>query len=423
MGVIAVLAEKAAKHFVKVGLADSYRDTLLGGGLGGLAGAAYGLISPGESETVDSKGNKVTKTNSRLMSGLKKGLIGTGLGAAGGSLLNAVTLPYKYRMLTHDAPLYTLIGGGLGGLAGTAYGLIDPGESETVDSKGNKVTKTNSRLMSGLKKGLIGTGLGAAGGSLFNAVTSPIENQTELTRLANTRELTTEWVRVADNRDEAHRERDGMRFIDTLLGGGLGGLAGTAYGLINPGESKTVDSKGNKVTKTNSRLMSGLKKGLIGTGLGAAGGSLYNLLRFQSDPKPDFNAIRSENNKSVSNLFDANQYRENERIKKNLQEEEEWPKIDYYISKGYPWRVKAEIDKTDEAIKTVKRLKKERERSIDQEDIRQSYKYFSQESRPLEAVQAMEKKYYDRIVNDYEYKVNRKRYLTKALDEMHRSEK
>lgn len=39
MGIIAVVAEKAAKHFVKVGLADSYVDTLLGGGLGGLAGA------------------------------------------------------------------------------------------------------------------------------------------------------------------------------------------------------------------------------------------------------------------------------------------------------------------------------------------------------------------------------------------------
>ena len=83
MSIFEQLGKEAADEFASNGTPNLLKNTLIGGGLGGVAGGLYGLINPG-------------KSKNRLIAALKKGLIGAGLGGAGGYTLSAFSKkPHK----------------------------------------------------------------------------------------------------------------------------------------------------------------------------------------------------------------------------------------------------------------------------------------------------------------------------------------
>jgi hypothetical protein len=91
MSLFKKIGKQAANHFIKKSeLSDQLKDSLIGGGLGGIAGGIYGLINPGTYETIDATGKKIVNKNNRFIAAAKKGLMGAGIGAAGGYLSNVL---------------------------------------------------------------------------------------------------------------------------------------------------------------------------------------------------------------------------------------------------------------------------------------------------------------------------------------------
>ena len=77
MSMFAQLGKMAADEFASNGMPSLLKDTLVGSGLGGIAGGLYGLINPG-------------KSKNRLIAALKKGLIGAGAGGVSGIAINSL---------------------------------------------------------------------------------------------------------------------------------------------------------------------------------------------------------------------------------------------------------------------------------------------------------------------------------------------
>lgn len=91
MSLFSQIGKQAADEFASNSSPSFLKNTLIGGGLGGVAGGLYGLINPGTTEKIDEKGNKVVKQKSRLREGLKRGLIGAGLGGLSGAAIGALS--------------------------------------------------------------------------------------------------------------------------------------------------------------------------------------------------------------------------------------------------------------------------------------------------------------------------------------------
>jgi hypothetical protein len=143
----------------------------------------------------------------------------------------------------------TLIGGGIGGLAGGLYGLINPGQTEEIDEQGEKVVKQKSRLGEALKRGLIGAGIGAGVGGIGGTAARFLKQRSD--------NLAAE--KAYKDREEEYRQKDLLRAL--RYGGSLEGL-GTSEAL----QGRPLQAYDKDISETNP----------TGTYLGTFGGYLEN---------------------------------------------------------------------------------------------------------------------------------------------------